>query len=82
MESDSFVREFEQLSGGAGMGLIQFLSSLNRRRTLMKPLWYFGKKKIKNWKKRRDKKNKKSQHSLGMTRDLFFKITCQYTTEE
>lgn len=45
MESDRFVREFEQLSGRAGIRMIPSLSSLNRRRTLVKPPCYTKKKK-------------------------------------
>lgn len=37
MEPDSFVGEFERLSGRAGIGVIPSLSSPNRRRTLVEP---------------------------------------------
>ena len=36
MESDSFVREFEWLTGRAGIGMIPFLSSSKSLRTLAK----------------------------------------------
>lgn len=44
MESDSFVREFEQLSGRAGIRMIPSLSSPNRRRTLVETSMVIKKK--------------------------------------
>lgn len=36
MEADSSVREFERLSGGAGIGMISSLSTPNRRSAFLK----------------------------------------------
>lgn len=62
MGSDSFVREFEQFSVRAGIGMIPSLSSPNSRRTLTKPLWQKQKKK-----KSGERGKKTACHGLGMT---------------